>query len=307
MRAAAFHLVADDGSPIFTRRWPAETPRAIVQVAHGLAEHSERYAPLATTLNAHGFSVYANDHRGHGETARPDDIGYFDGVDGWNKCVGDMWSLRQRIGADNPQLPVFLLGHSMGSFMAQQLMVDHGDAYAGVALSGSNGPPPLIAKAGRAIARIERYRLGGRGRSPLLKELMFGDFNRKFAPNRTDFDWLSRDEAEVDKYIADPLCGFDFTTQLAIDLLDALGPLLSPERLARAPRALPLYLFSGAEDPVGANFDGLVGALRKAGMTHVAVRRYPGARHEMLNETNRAEAIADLVAWLDSTLAARAV
>ncbi|MFV0280152.1 MAG: lysophospholipase [Rhodoblastus sp.] len=301
MRADDFRLKADDGAEIFVHRWlPAETPRGAVQIAHGLAEHGGRYERLAHRLSAQGWAVYADDHRGHGKTARAGDIGFFAEREGWRKCVGDLWTLNRRMAADHPGVPAVLLGHSMGSFMAQDFVADHSDAIAGLALSGSNGPPPAIAGIGRMIARIERLRLGAHGKSDLLQTMMFGEFNKRFKPARTPFDWLSRDREEVDAYIADPLCGFEFSIQLAIDLLDGLGPLLKPERLARIRKDIPVYIFSGSDDPVGANLPALAQAYRGAGLTKVDMRVYPGARHETLNETNREETTSDLLRWLET-------
>jgi alpha-beta hydrolase superfamily lysophospholipase len=304
MRADSFLLKADDGPEIHVYRWlPDGAPHAAVQVAHGLAEHAGRYARLAEALTGAGYAVYANDHRGHGRTATtPDDLGFFAERDGWNKCIGDLWTLNRRIASDLPGVKIVLLGHSMGSFMSQRFIAEHGAALAGCVLSGSNGPPPSIAGVGRAIARIESWRLGPRGKSPLLAQMFFGAFNKKFAPNRTDYDWLSRDNAEVNRYIADPLCGFPFTTRLGIDLLDALGGLTAPETVARIPKDLPVYIFSGARDPVGDNINGLIDAYRRGGLARLAVKIYPDGRHEMLNETNRAEVTADLLAWLDATV-----
>ena len=190
----------------------------------------------------------------------------------------------------------------MGSLMGQSFIADHGAALAGAILSGSNGRPPAIAALGGLVARFERWRLGPRGKSALLKQMMFGEFNKPFRPARTQFDWLSRDPAQVDAYVADPLCGFDFTTQLAIDLLGGLPPLLAPETLARIPKRLPIYVMSGARDPVGANLQSLIDAYRGAGLT-TTVRLYPDARHELLNETNREEVKAALIAWIDGVLA----
>ena len=303
MRADTFRLKADDGADIHIYRWlPDGAPRGVVQIAHGLAEHAARYGRLAGALTGQGLAVYADDHRGHGQTAGAGDLGFFAEREGWRKCVGDLWSLNRRIAADHAGLPIVLLGHSMGSFMAQDFVADHSDAIAALVLSGSNGPPPAIAGLGRMIARIERLRQGARGKSALLQSLMFGDFNKRFKPARTEFDWLSRDPGEVDAYIADPLCGFEFTNQLAVDLLDALGPLLTPERLARIRKDLPVYIFSGSDDPVGANLPALAEAYRNAGLTRVDMRVYTGARHETLNETNRDEVTADLVAWIANTL-----
>ncbi|MGD1037037.1 MAG: alpha/beta hydrolase [Roseiarcus sp.] len=303
MATSKFLLEAGDGARIFVRRWaPDAPPRALVQIAHGLAEHSRRYQDFALALNRARIGVYANDHRGHGYTAEPGDLGFFAARDGWRLCLEDLWTLARRIAADHPGAPIFFFGHSMGSLMGQSFIADHGEALAGAILSGANGRPPAAAALGRLIARFERLRLSPRGKSALLKKMMFGQFNKPFRPARTDFDWLSRDPAAVDAYVADPLCGFDFSTQLAIDMLGGLAPLLAPETLARIPKALPIYIISGARDPVGANLDSLIDAYRGAGLAPT-VRRYPDARHELLNETNREEVEAELIAWIEGALA----
>jgi alpha-beta hydrolase superfamily lysophospholipase len=298
MQAAPF-VIENDGATISVRHWsPESPPRAVVQIAHGLAEHSARYARLAEALTGAGYDVYASDHRGHGPSCPPADLGFFAASDGWRKCLDDLWAVNRRSAADRPGLPIVFLGHSMGSIMGQQFIAEHSDALAGAVLSGTSGTPPAILPAGRLVARIERWRLGPRGHSPLLRKMLFEDFNKPFKPARTDFDWLSRDPAEVDKYIADPLCGFPFTTQLAIDLLDALGPIASKETAARIRKTLPIYIFSGERDPVSAKLQGLIDAYREAGLTKLTTRIYAGARHETLNETNRDEVTADLLAWL---------
>ncbi len=303
MAASEFILEASDGARIFVRRWmPEGPPRAIVQIAHGLAEHSLRYQDFALALNRAGIGVYADDHRGHGQTAAPEDLGFFAARDGWRLCLEDLWGLNRRIRADHPGAPIVFFGHSMGSFMGQSFIADHGDALAGAILSGSNGRPPAIAAIGGLVARVERWRLGPRGKSALLKTMMFGEFNKPFRPARTDFDWLSRDPAAVDAYVADPLCGFDYTTQLTIDLLDGLPPLLAPETVARIPQGLPILIMSGARDPVGPNIQGLIEVYRRAGLAPT-VRLYPDARHETLNETNREEVKADVIDWIDGVLA----
>jgi alpha-beta hydrolase superfamily lysophospholipase len=295
-----FAFDAQDGVRLLGRRWlPEGTPRAVVQIAHGLAEHSARYARLAAALNAAGYAVYASDHRGHGPSSAPADLGYFADRDGWTKVLGDLWTFNRLIAAEQPGAPIVFLGHSMGSFLGQAFVAEHSDALAGAVFSGSNGNPPAIAAAARLIARGERLRLGPRGKSGLLNQMIFGDFNKPFRPARTPVDWLSRDPKEVDHYVADPLCGFPFTTQLAIDLLDALPGLLAPDRLARIRKDLPIYVFSGEKDPVGPKIQGLIDALKGAGFTRLATRIYPGARHETLNETNRDEVTHDLIAWLD--------
>lgn len=307
MHASTYTLAAADAVSLFVYRWlPGAPPKAAIQIAHGLAEHAGRYARLATALTAAGYAVYANDHRGHGRTARrPQDLGFFAESNGWRKCLDDLGAVRQRIAADHPGVPIVLVGHSMGSFLAQQVISEQGEALAGAVLSASNGKPPPLAAAGRLLARIERWRLGQHGRSALLHALAFGAFNKPFAPARTPSDWLSRDAAEVDKYVADPLCGFQSSIQLWIDLLDALGDIADPVRQARIPKRLPILVIAGGKDPVSANTKGLeqlLAAYRAAGLERVTHRFYPEARHELFNEVNRDEVTRDLVAWLDGTV-----
>jgi alpha-beta hydrolase superfamily lysophospholipase len=197
----------------------------------------------------------------------------------------------------------------MGSYMTQQVLFEEPSLVDAAVLSGTSGEPDLLASAGRVVARAERLRLGERGKSALLTKLSFGAFNQAFAPNRTSFDWLSRDPAEVDAYIADPLCGFECTTTLWVQLLDALPRLALPSNHARIPKSLPVYVFAGAEDPVGGfskSVRKLLDAYRTAGLRDVTFRFYAGGRHEMINETNRDDVVRDLRTWLDGKLPARA-
>jgi alpha-beta hydrolase superfamily lysophospholipase len=210
--------------------------------------------------------------------------------------------MNRLIAKEQPGVRIIFLGHSLGSFLGQGFVAEHSDALAGAVYSGSSGKPPAIATLGRLIARAERLRLGKRGKSQLLGQMWFGAYNKPFAPARTEFDWLTRDEKEVDAYVADPYCGFPFSTQLAIDVLDALPSLTSPRSLARIRKDLPIYVFSGERDPVGANIQGLIDALKGAGFTRLTARIYPGARHETLNETNREEVTRDLIDWLDAVV-----
>jgi alpha-beta hydrolase superfamily lysophospholipase len=305
MRSSEFTHQASDGKTLFVRRFlpdDSASVKAIVHLAHGMAEHSARYARVAEALTTAGYAVYANDHRGHGKTASPDELGFFAEKDGFARVVGDLVELVAREKKEHPDLPLVLVGHSMGSYMVQEFIIDHGREIAGAVLSGSAGKPNLLASAGRLLARAVRLRAGARGKSKLLGDLSFGAFNKQFAPTRTAFDWLSRDVAEVDKYVTDPLCGFDVTTSLWVDVLDALASIARPERQARIPKDLPIYVFSGSEDPVSGNtksLEQLLAAYRLAGVRDVAHRFYPGARHETLNETNRDEVTRDLITWLD--------
>ena len=300
MRTEIFTLPRPDGHAIFTRQWrPEAEPRAVVQIVHGLAEHSARYARLAEALTRAGYAVYAHDHRGHGPNCPPGDLSFFAERDGWRKLLDDIEVVAERIGADHPGLPRAFLGHSMGSFLGQTYIAERGDSLAAAVLSGTSGPPPAILPLGKRIVSFERWRLGPRGKSQLVQALLFGEQNKPFRPARTPYDWLSRDAAEVDKYVADPLCGFALTNQLAADLVGALAELGSPVLAARIPKTLPIYVFGGARDPVGAKLQRLLDVYRAAGLD-VTAKIYPDARHETLNETNREEVTRDLVNWLDA-------
>jgi alpha-beta hydrolase superfamily lysophospholipase len=304
-----FTFTASDGQPLFVHSWqPGQSARAVLHVIHGLAEHAARYARFADALTARGFAVYAHDQRGHGRTARGrDDLGLFAEKDGWRRVVGDAEELLLDVSARHAGLPLVLFGHSLGSFVAQQVIARRSEVLAAAVLSGANGARNPLAAAGRLIARAERWRHGARSTSPLINQLAFGNFNRKFAPARTAFDWLSRDEAEVDKYVNDPLCGFDCTTQLWVDFLDGIADTLSPRHKQRVRRGLPVYLIAGSRDPACANGRGalaLADSYRAAGLTDVTCRVYPDARHELLNEVNRDEVMHDLAAWLESAIAA---
>ncbi len=306
MPGSEFTFRADDGETLLARRWlPEGSPRAVVQIAHGLSEHSARYARLAAALNAAGYAVYANDHRGHGPKAAPADLGHFADEGGWDKVVGDLWTFNRLIAAEQPGVPIVFLGHSLGSFLGRGFIAKHSDALAGVALSGSNGKPSAIATLGRLIAREERLRLGKRGKSDPILQMWFGEFNKPFKPARTQSDWLSRDEKEVDAFVADPLCGFPFTTQLAIDVLDALPQRHEPQEPRADPQGSADLRLLRRTRPGRLQHPGPHGDLKAAGFTRLTTRIYPGARHETLNETNRDEVTRDLIAWLDGIEATR--
>lgn len=304
MRESTLELKAADGITLAVRRWLPETaPKAAVQIAHGLAEHCARYARLAEALCGAGYAVYANDHRGHGLTAKTAaDLGFSGASGGWSACIADLRQLNAIIASEHPGTPLFLMGHSLGSFMAQQFIGHYGWTLAGAVLSATSGKPPAIAALGAMITRLERRRLGPRGRSALLNAMLFGQFNKPFAPARTAFDWLSRDTAEVCKYVADPLCGFIPAVQLFIDMLDGVKQASSVSCQAGIPKSLPIYIFNGSADPVAANVGQLLAAYGAVGLRNVTHKVYPGARHECLNETNRDEVTRDLIAWFDARI-----
>jgi alpha-beta hydrolase superfamily lysophospholipase len=304
-------LRRDDGVELAVYEWAlrAESaatakPRAVVQLSHGMAEHARRYAYLAEALVAAGYAVFGSDHRGHGQTARSEqDLGYFAPAEGWRHLVDDLYAVNRKIAAQHPGVPIVLFGHSMGSFLLQDFLFSHPEALHAAVLSGTNFGATALVPVGLGLARLERLRVGAHGRSKLLQLVSFGEFNRAFKPTRTEFDWINSDPAGVDAYLADPLCGFALTTQGWIDVMGGLLRINDLHNVARVPKHVPVYLFAGAQDPVGRNGAGvlaLAGAYRKHGVTDVTHKLYPGGRHEMVNERNRDEVIADLVAWLNA-------
>ena len=304
MNATDFTFGSPDGEKIFVYKWmPEGKVRAAVQIAHGMTEHAARYERLARTLTAAGFAVYANDHRGHGKTAGTHDRGgIYAASNGFRIVIEDMHQLTEIIKKENPGIPVFLLGHSMGSFLSQGYVSLYGNELAGLVLSGSAGDNRALARMGRLIARIICVFRGRTFRSRLLDTLSFGAFNKPFAPNRTAFDWLSRDAAEVDKYVADPWCGFLCTAGFFYDLASGLVWIHTPSTVKRIPQALPVFAIAGSEDPVGGKgklVRKLVRMYETHGICDLAWKLYPGARHEILNEINRDEVTADILEWLE--------
>jgi alpha-beta hydrolase superfamily lysophospholipase len=308
MKESEFRLPAKDGTPLFVRAFlPERPPKAVVQIVHGMAEHSARYRRPARALVEHAYAVYADDHRGHGKTAqRREDLGHFADEGGWELVIADQLELLDEIKSRHPGLPVFLLGHSLGSYIARAAAIRNGEDWAGMVLSGTSHDFLFRHHPYRVCARIETLRLGKRGKSPLLRALSFDAFNAKFEEPRTGADWLSRDAAEVDKYIADPLCGFECSAQLWYDAFTGLLEICAPKHIAQMPHDLPIYIMAGTLDPLNGRLSAirrLQRALEQAGMTDVTVRAYEGARHELFNETNREEVTRDLISWLDQRYA----
>jgi alpha-beta hydrolase superfamily lysophospholipase len=281
MQRSTFTSPVDD-LELASYEWSVADPRGVVQVAHGLAEHSARYDRFARALNEAGYSVRAIDHRGHGDSivGTPGDFG----APGFEALIADVAAYGASVRDD---LPLFLFAHSMGSFAAQSVILTHSEQYAGVVLSGSTALDLLAA----GMAESE---------GPAGLEA----FNAGFE-HRTGYEWLSRDVAEVDRYVADPLCGFDLPDETVPALFGAAGTLADPDVLAGIRSDLPLLLVSGSDDPLaggGRLVEVLGQRYRDAGLLDVTVKLYDGARHEILNEINRGEVTADVVAWLGAHL-----
>lgn len=303
MTEETFTLTAADGQRLHVYRWqPALAPRAVVQIAHGAAEHARRYRRLAGVLTGAGHAVYANDHRGHGRTAA--DFGRYGsaGPQGWDAIVNDAGQLAEHIQSRHPGVPVVLLGHSMGGLIAQDYFQRFGDRLAGAVLSGTTGRElPNIDE----IIPVIEAELATTGREAPSAGFgaIFAGFNAPFAgPEATGLEWLSRDRAEVRAYIDDPWCGQPLSSGFVHDLMLGVRRMWNPESERRIPRRLPLLVFGGADDPVGENGEALralVTRYERLEVGPVTLRLYPGGRHEMLNETNRDEVHVDLLAWLE--------
>jgi len=295
---------AGDGARIVCHEWPCARPRAIVVIAHGAAEHGLRYARIAAALNAAGFAALAIDHRGHGQTGKLARLGQFAAEDGWNRAVADLHHAVGIARSTHAGLPCILFGHSMGSLMAQQYLVDHGAGLDACVLSGStlaDSHAELVPLLADEIAR-----LGREAPSELMSSLMGGAFNAGIENPRTPFDWLSRDAAEVQAYVDDPLCGFPLSCGAWHDLMASGRMPTSAEDFRRVPPGLPLLLLAGDRDPLNqqlATLHELAARLRAAGVRRVDERYYEGGRHEMLNETNREAVTADLLAWIGAVAA----
>jgi len=285
-----FQFKSDDGLSIACVKWEnCRHVRGVIQIAHGLGEHTGRYAELAKVLVEDGFVVYGNDHRGHGLTAKPsNNFGDF-GPGGFDQLVDDMVALRVIAKNEHPDKPYILLGHSIGSFAAQQFILDHSHSIDGLALSGSGTLDGLV-RAAQSIAS---------GEDPM--KLM----NAAFEPARTPFDWLSRDNAEVDAFIKDPLCFPSLKPDSMESFLDAFPRLADPRKIRKIRDDLPIYLISGSDDPVGRRLEGvrvLIDRYRSAGLASIAHDIYSGGRHEMLHEVNRRDVITNLLVWISGVL-----
>lgn len=298
-------LRADDGRLIPVRRWGAgDSPRAVIQVLHGLGEHAGRYERFARACNAAGISVVAHDHRGHG--IRKDDPahGLFADRNGWNRVLSDVLLVHESIVASARGVRLGLFGHSMGSYIAQSFTMRHPEHVDMLILSGSTFAKRSQLVAGNCLATILAMATGKRRKSKLLDDAGFGAFNRRFQPSRTDYDWLSRDTVEVDGYIADPQCGGRFTNQLWRDLTGGLLEITSPEAISQIPAKLPVLIFGGENDPVGGDVGlrKLAAVYRDTAHPDVTLKIYPGGRHEMLNETNRDDVTSNITEWIESRL-----
>jgi alpha-beta hydrolase superfamily lysophospholipase len=275
--------------------------KGLIQIVHGMAETADRYSRVASALCESGYAVYAHDQRGHGKTAKSlQELGDC-GEDGFDGMTNDILELSALLKDKYGSLCHYLLGHSMGSFLTQRIIEQHGEAYSGFILSGTNGPRSNLGLA-KSLAQIQIRFQGASHPSLLLNAMVFGRYNHRISPVRTPFDWLSRDEDEVDKYIRDPYCGEVCTAGFFRDFFGLLQDIQKQSNYSNISRNKPIYLIAGDQDPVGMYGKGVTNLHQiylNLGISDVECRLYPGGRHEILNEINRDEVTTDLLGWLE--------
>ena len=301
-----FKFLSSDGqTELYAREYrPEGEAVGIVQIVHGIAEHIARYDAFASFLADHGYIVVLHDQLGHGQSA-PDEahLGFFCEENGWEKAVQDIRTLHDKPEERYPGKPYFLYGHSMGSFLARTYLIRFRTGLDGAVISGTGHQSAALVSAGKAMSALDIRRNGAMHKSDFLNKMAFGSYNDKFENPRTVSDWLSRDEAAVDLYNEDPLCGFIPTASLLHDMMCGISFITKQKNIDRMKKDLPILFVSGDCDPVGEQGRGVIRAYKcflKAGMKDVTMKLYHGGRHEMLNEINRAEVYEDVLSWLNS-------
>ena len=303
----ATFLSHDGKTPIHTVEWLPEGPaRAVLQISHGVAEYILRYEPFAEYLTAQGFAVVGHDHIGHGQSVAPGAARLYVGpVGSWTHVVDDLYTLRCQAGERFPGVPYFLLGHSMGSFLARTYLIRYPGTVDGAVIMGTGQMAPAVVAGGRLVAAREGRKVGWDQVSPVVEQLAFGTYNKMFAPNRTGFDWLSVSEANVDAYIDDPLCGGSASVGLFREMLSGIAFITKQENVKKMNLNTPILFVSGDKDPVGDCGKGVRRAYRsfqKAGVRDVSLKLYPGARHEILNDSCRETVYRDILQWLTARI-----
>ncbi len=282
---------------------PEQNPRAILQICHGMCEYVERYEELASYLTEKGFIVCGEDHLGHGNTAAPEDYGYF-GAEGYEGLIKNVETLKCIMRKRYRSLPYILLGHSMGSFIARQYVIDYPDGVDALVICGTNGGDQPIG-AGIALTSLLSKLRGERYRSELVRSIAFKGYNSHFKSENDHYSWLSRDRENREKYAADPRCAFTFTLNGYLNMFRLLKAVSSEEWANEVPKGLPILIISGSEDPVGSYGEGvklIYDRLNAAEICNLKIKLYEGARHEILQEINREEVFADLAEWMEETV-----
>ena len=298
-----FTLVSAGAGNLRCALWlPEGEARAVVQLVHGFSESIDRYDDFARFLCANGFAVCAEDLMGHGKSVSPEcPLGCL--VGGWDAAVADVAALLHQIKVRFPALPVFLFGHSMGSFLTRTLLYTEPDAgLAGAVLCGTAWESDFILKSAETVCDLVIRKHGEQHISEKLRNLMFSAYNKQFRPVRTPFDWICSDPAVVERYLADPLCGFTPSVGMFRAMLDGIRRNQKPENLRKIPKELPIFFLSGALDPVGEQGKGVknsLSAFHAAGLENLSMRLYPGARHEVLHEKEHETVYRNVLDWMN--------
>jgi len=292
-----------DGVPVAVHQWlPQNEPVAVLHIVHGMAEHALRYDGFAEEACKKGFAVFAADHRGHGKTVSDQNpMGYLADGDGFRRVVTDQKELNIEIKKRYPALPVIIIGHSFGSFITQEYIEQYGKTVSAVILIGSGGPNASVRLAS-VLANINCLFKGRKSAANFMNTLVFGSYNSKIKNPKTRFDWLSRDENEVKKYIDDRLCGFICTAGFYQDFMRGLKRIHKGGALQGIPVVLPIFIIAGSEDPVsngGKTLKILHRLYEDIGIKDVALKLYDGARHELLNELNKEAVKTDIFEWIE--------
>lgn len=307
MKSEFYYPSKDGVTSIHAIEWiPVSRPRAVLQISHGMVEYIDRYNEFAEYLCERGVYVVGQDHLGHGQSVTDEEShGYFHAGNGNQYVIGDIHELRRRTRQRYPDVPYFMLGHSMGSFLTRQYIQMYGNGLAGVIIMGTGYKSAPVLHAGRLLCRIIRAMKGDRYRSRLVNQMAFGSYNRKFVPARTEVDWLTKDEAIVDKYREDPWCTFLFTVNAYYFMFTGMLELTKKPNIRRIPRNLPIFFVAGKDDPVGNFGKGVEKVFRqykKAGIKDLAIKLYKDDRHEILNELDRQQVYEDIWRWLGRVL-----
>lgn len=304
MQTKSFHITCADDHQMPVYAWlPHDEPAYILHIAHGMAEYAMRYAAIAQMLVQQGIAVYAHDHRAHGKAVKDENNLGIAGLNWFYKQVDDIHLIMLYLKKKYPKQKIFLLGHSMGSFICQRYFQIHGKEIDGLILSATNGRQDPLMGFGILLAKLQTKMFGNKYRSHLIDKLSFQKFNKAFKPNRTAFDWLSRNTKEVDAYAEDPRCGFVCSALFFYYFFKGIKDSFSKENLKQLPKDIPVYAFAGDKDPVGLQGKGflqLVQNWENAGVKNITYKLYKDGRHEMLNEINRQEVMQDLVSWIKS-------
>jgi len=309
MKRKDYTFEAGDGKILAMSRWSADQSKSlkgVIQIIHGKAEHRKRYDDFATFLTTQGFTVFADDHRGCGETiSSHDEKGSLPADNGWNRVVKDLIEIKNEILKEFPDQPFFVIGHSLGSIYARNLIMENSNGISGIILSATFFDPWLLRHIAQIMVKIEKWKIGPHTPSPMMENLTSSGYNKPFRPGRTAFDWISRDEKIVDSYIEDPYCGYACSPSFYAESIKGLRIVCDRKRVNLLPRELPIYIISGSLDTVGEFTKGALKTSKqfeKGGIRDLTVQFYNEARHDILKEINKGEVYSDIVNWIEAHL-----